>query len=81
MPLPKPVSIVPGPVGTIAEDPQPLQVIGAIPGAAIAAATTTNYGTVKKATTQDDFAAADLATLITQLNAYLAKERTAGQLA
>lgn len=60
--------------------PEPVVFVGAggIPGAAIAAATTTNFGTVKKAATQADFAGADLAALKVELNAWLVKLKAAG---
>lgn len=42
------------------------------------AATTTVLGGVKKAATQADFAGADIAALKVELNAFLAKLKTAG---
>lgn len=42
------------------------------------AATTTVNGTVKKATTQANFAGADTAALLVELNAFLAKLKAAG---
>lgn len=42
------------------------------------AATTTVNGTVKKAATQANFAGADTATLLVELNAFLAKLKAAG---
>lgn len=42
------------------------------------AATTTVNGTVKKAATQANFAGADTAALLVELNAFLAKLKTAG---
>ena len=42
------------------------------------AATTTVNGTVKKAATQANFAGADAAALIVELNAFLAKLKAAG---
>jgi len=47
-------------------------------GAGVPVATTTVNGTVKKAATQADFAGADTAALIVELNAFLAKLKAAG---
>lgn len=47
-------------------------------GTAVPAATTTVNGTVKKAATQANFAGADNAALLVELNAFLAKLKTAG---
>lgn len=47
-------------------------------GTAVAPATTTVNGTVKKSATQADFAGADLAALKVELNAFLAKLKAAG---
>lgn len=47
-------------------------------GTAVPAATTTVSGTVKKAATQANFAGADNAALLVELNAFLAKLKTAG---
>jgi len=58
-------------------DPEPLVVIGTFPGAAVAPATTANFGTVKKVATQADFAGADITALKVELNAWLAKMKTA----
>lgn len=58
--------------------PEPLVVVGTIPGAGVAAATTANAGVVKRAATQADFAGADVAALKVELNAFLAKLKTAG---
>jgi len=46
--------------------------------AAVAPATTTKNGTVKKAATQANFAGADNAALLVELNAFLAKLKAAG---
>jgi len=45
---------------------------------AVAPATTTVNGTVKKAATQANFAGADIAALEVELNAFLAKLKAAG---
>lgn len=45
---------------------------------AVAPATTTVNGTVKKAATQSNFAGADNAALLVELNAFLAKLKAAG---
>lgn len=45
---------------------------------AVSPATTTVNGTVKKATTQANFAGADVPALLVELNAFLAKLKTAG---
>lgn len=45
---------------------------------AVAPATTTVNGTVKKAATQANFAGADAAALVVELNAFLAKLKAAG---
>lgn len=45
---------------------------------AVAPATTTVNGTVKKAATQANFAGADNAALLVELNAFLAKLKAAG---
>ena len=50
---------------------------GIIP-ASIGPATTTTAGTVKQAATQANFAGADTAALVTELNAFLAKLKAAG---
>lgn len=50
----------------------------AVVTSATAAATTTKAGVVKKATTQANFAGADTAALLVELNAFLAKLKTAG---
>ena len=47
-------------------------------GGAVAQATTTTAGVVKQAAITADFAGADAAALVTELNALLAKLRTAG---
>lgn len=47
-------------------------------GTAVPAATTTVNGTVKKAATQANFAGADAAALVVELNAFLAKLKAAG---
>lgn len=47
-------------------------------GTAVPAATTTVNGTVKKAATQVNFAGADTAALLVELNAFLAKLKAAG---
>jgi len=47
-------------------------------GTAVPAATTTVNGTVKKAATQANFAGADTAVLLVELNAFLAKLKAAG---
>lgn len=47
-------------------------------GTAVAPATTTVNGTVKKAATQANFAGADNAALVVELNAFLAKLKAAG---
>lgn len=47
-------------------------------GTAVPAATTTVNGTVKKAATQANFAGADNAALLVELNAFLAKLKAAG---
>lgn len=47
-------------------------------GSAVPAATTTVNGTVKKAATQANFAGADAAALVVELNAFLAKLKAAG---
>lgn len=47
-------------------------------GTAVPAATTTVNGTVKKAATQANFAGADTAALLVELNAFLAKLKAAG---
>lgn len=47
-------------------------------GTAVPAATTTLNGTVKKAATQANFAGADVAALVVELNAFLAKLKAAG---
>lgn len=47
-------------------------------GSGVPAATTTVNGTVKKATTQANFAGADTAALLVELNAFLAKLKAAG---
>lgn len=47
-------------------------------GTAVPAATTTKAGIVKKATTQANFAGADVPALLVELNAFLAKLKTAG---
>lgn len=46
--------------------------------ASIGPATTTTAGTVKQAATQANFAGADTAALVTELNAFLAKLKAAG---
>lgn len=56
--------------------PQPFEVVGTIPAAAVAPATTTVNGTVKKAATVAP--ATDAATVITQLNALIVSLRAAG---
>lgn len=45
---------------------------------AVAPATTSVNGTVKKAATQANFAGADAAALVVELNAFLAKLKAAG---
>lgn len=47
-------------------------------GTAVPAATTTVNGTVKKAATQANFAGADTAALLVELNAFLVKLKAAG---
>lgn len=47
-------------------------------GTAVPAATTTVNGTVKKAAAQANFAGADAAAIIVELNAFLAKLKAAG---
>lgn len=51
---------------------------GLADGTAVPAATTTVNGTVKKAATQANFAGADAAALVVELNAFLAKLKAAG---
>lgn len=51
---------------------------GLTDGTAVPAATTTKNGTVKKAATQANFAGADNAALLVELNAFLAKLKAAG---
>lgn len=51
---------------------------GLTDGTAVPAATTAANGTVKKAATQANFAGADNAALLVELNAFLAKLKTAG---
>lgn len=47
-------------------------------GTAVPAATTTVNGTVKKAAAQANFAGADAAAIVVELNAFLAKLKAAG---
>ena len=51
---------------------------GLADGSAVPNATTTKAGVVKKATTQANFVGADNAALLVELNAFLAKLKTAG---
>lgn len=59
-------------------DPEPLVIVGSMPGASVAAATTANAGVVKKAASQATFAGADVTALKVELNAWYAKLQAAG---
>lgn len=79
---PKPVSFVTGISGANPKfAPEPLEVVGGIPAASVPAATTSTNGTVKRAAAQANSTATDVAGLVTDFNALLAKLRTAGILA
>lgn len=81
-PLPKPLVVVAKPTnpanGTILA-PAPVYFEGGVPGTA--AATVSVAGTVKRAAAQANSTATDVAGLVTDFNALLAKLRTAGILA
>jgi len=79
---PQPVTFVTGISGANPKfAPEPLEIVGALPAASVPAATNTVNGTVKRAAAQANSTATDVAGLVTDFNALLAKLRTAGILA
>lgn len=78
MVAPKPVKLTQRAAVAGEPAPQPLDIVGSVPAAALPAATTSVAGVVKKAASQATFAGADLAALKVELNAWYAKLQTAG---
>lgn len=81
MPNPKPIRLVTGANPSPQLDPQEYVLVGTLPSAAVPTATATVNGTVKRAAAQPNSTATDVAGLVTDFNALLAKLRTAGILA
>jgi hypothetical protein len=61
--------------------PEPVVLVGTLPVSATPSATTGNRGTVLRAASQANSTATDVAGLVTDFNALLAKLRTAGIIA
>ncbi|MDL5351211.1 head fiber protein [Microbacterium sp. zg-YB36] len=76
MPNPKPISLVAGANPSPLVDPQEFVLVGPLP-----AATATVNGGVKRAAAQANSTATDVAGLVADFNALLAKLRTAGVIA
>lgn len=76
---PKPVTLTAGASGPNPQfTPQPLEVVGFDPAAFVPAATAIVAGLVKRAPAQANSTATDVAGVVTDFNALLAKLRTAG---
>jgi len=81
MASPKPIALTAGANPTPSVDPQPFVVVGGIPGGALPAPTASVRGGVVRAAAQANSTATDVAGLVTDFNALLAKLRSAGVIA
>jgi len=81
MPAPKPIRLVTGTNPSPLVDPQEFVVVGGIPTSPLPAPTASSRGGVTRAPAQANSTATEVAGLVADFNALLAKLRTAGVIA